>query len=207
MIRKLTLIVTAVAAIGGCARTHVQSAAGELATSVPPNAHRLTVGTMIEVKTTSKLSSEHDKVGDKFSARVDDRVMAQNGQTAVPEGAMVYGHITGLENARKAGEPSVIRLDFDRIEINGHSYPYNATVTEVKTPTFSNETLKKAGIGAAAGGVLGAIISGGDLSKMFVGAAIGAAAGTAISLGTDREAELPAGTKLHLRTSQNVALR
>jgi hypothetical protein len=207
MIRKLTLIVTAVVAIGGCARTHVQSAAGELATSVPPNAHRLTVGTMIEVKTTSKLSSEHDKVGDKFSARVDDRVMAQNGQTAVPEGAMVYGHITGLENARKAGEPSVIRLDFDRIEINGHSYPYNAMVTEVKVPTTSSDLLKKAGIGAAAGGALGAIISGGDLSKMFVGAAIGAAAGTAISLGTDREAELPAGTKLHLRTSQNVALR
>ena len=72
---------------------------------------------------------------------------------------------------------------------------------------FSNETLKKAGIGAAVGGALGAIISGGDLDKLLVGGALGAAAGTVISLGTDREPELPSGTKLKLRTSENVNLR
>ena len=96
MIRKLTLIATAVAAIGGCARTHVQTAGGELGSAVPPNARRrLAVGTMIDVKTNSKLGSKENKVGDAFNATVSDAVMAQNGQTVVPEGSMVYGHITG----------------------------------------------------------------------------------------------------------------
>jgi hypothetical protein len=206
MIRKLTMIAVAAAALAGCSRTYVETAGGELGSAVPPNASRLTVGTVIEVKTTSKLGS-HNGVGDTFSARVDDGVMAQNGQTVVPEGSMVYGHVTGLQNAPKAGEPSVIRVDFDKIAIKGRTYPFNASVTEVKTPAMSNETLKKAGIGAAIGGALGAIISGGDLDKLLVGGAIGAAAGTVISLGTDREPELPEGTKLHLRTSQTVALR
>ena len=170
MIRKLTLIATAVTALAGCARTHVAWAGGELGTSVPPNNRRLTVGTMIEVKTTSKLGSKENKVGDSFSARVDDAVKAQNGQTVVPEGSMVYGHITGLQNAPHTGDASVIRVDFDKIAINGHTYPFNATVTEVKPAWWSDETLKKADIGAA-GTVLGAIISGGDLSKMFAGAA------------------------------------
>lgn len=206
MIRKLTLIAAAVASVG-CARTSVQSAAGELGSAVPPNARRLTVGTMIEVKTNSKLGSKQNKIGDAFSATVTDAVMAQNGQTVVPEGSMVYGHITGLRNAPHAGDPSVIRVDFDKIAIRGRTYPFDASVSEVRPPATSNETLKKAGIGAAIGGALGAIISGGDLDKLLVGGALGAAAGTVISLGTDREPELPAGTKLELRTSENVNLK
>ena len=205
MIRKLTLIAAAVASVG-CARTSVQSASGELGSAVPPNARRLTVGTMIEVKTNSKLGS-HNRVGDAFSATVTDAVMAQNGQTVVPEGSMVYGHITGLKNAPHTGDASVIRVDFDKIAIRGHTYPFDASVAEVRAPSMSNETLKKAGIGAAVGGALGAIISGGDLDKLLVGGALGAAAGTVISLGTDREPELPSGTKLKLRTSENVNLR
>lgn len=206
MIRKLTILATAVATIGGCARTRVESAAGELGSAVPPNARRLTVGTMMNVKTNAKLS-DHNKVGDSFSATVTNVVMAQNGQTVVPEGSMVYGHITGLQNAPHTGDPSVIRVDFDKIAIRGHTYPFDASVTEVRAPATSNETLKKAGIGAAAGAALGAIISGGDLDKLLVGGAIGAAAGTVISLGTDREPELPAGTRLTLRASENVNLK
>ena len=70
-----------------------------------------------------------------------------------------------------------------------------------------NETLKKAGIGAAAGAVLGAVIGGGDVSKILGGAAIGAAAGTVISLGTGEvDAVLPAGSKMTLQTTQQVTL-
>ena len=205
MIRKVTLIATALATVGACARTKVQSAGGTLGTAVPPNARTLSAGTMIEVKTDQKLGKDN-KVGDKFTATVSDKVVATNGQTVVPEGSTVTGHITGLQSAPKTGEASVIRLDFDRIAIKGRSYPFNATVTEVKPPSLSSETLKKAGIGAAAGAALGAIISGGDLDKLLIGGALGAAAGTVISLGTDREPKLPEGTKLMLRNSQTIGL-
>ena len=86
MIRKVALIATALATVGACARTKVQSAGGELATAVPPNARTLSAGTMIEVKTNEKLSNDN-KVGDKFTATVSDNVDARNGQTVVPEGS------------------------------------------------------------------------------------------------------------------------
>jgi len=55
--------------------------------------------------------------------------------------------------------------------------------------------------------VLGAVIGGGDVSKILGGAAIGAAAGTVISLGTGEvEAVLPAGSKMTLQTTQQVTL-
>ena len=136
-----------------------------------------------------------------------DNLVAQNGQVAVPEGAMVYGHITGLKDAPHAGDPSVIKVDFDRIVVNGRSRSFNASVTKVEPPSLSNETLKKAGIGAAAGAVLGAIVTGGEFGGIATGGAIGAAAGTVISLGTDREPELPEGTRMTLRTQQAVTLR
>jgi hypothetical protein len=167
----------------------------------------LPAGTELEVRTNSKLSGKHNQVGDEFAVTVRNNVVAQNGQIAVPEGAMVYGHITALQEAPHAGDPSLIRVDFDRIMINGRSRPFNAAVTKVSAPSTSNETLKKAGIGAVAGGVLGAIISGGEFGGIAAGGAIGAAAGTVISLGMDREPELPSGTKMTIRSTQAVNLR
>jgi hypothetical protein len=55
--------------------------------------------------------------------------------------------------------------------------------------------------------VLGAVIGGGDVSKILGGAAIGAAAGTVISLGMGEvDAVLPAGSKMTLQTTQQVTL-
>ena len=207
MIRRCALLAAALAAVSGCARTTVESAGGEVASVTPANARQLPVGTTIEVKTNAKLDADHNKVGDSFATTVTDAVVATNGETIVPQGSTIEGHITGLQNAPKTGEPSVIRVDFDRIIINGSSYPFNAGVTEVKPPNLSNETLQKAGIGAAAGAVLGAIISGADLDKILLGGALGAAAGTVISLGTDKEPELPSGTRMKLRVTQAVAVR
>ena len=152
MIRKLALLATALVTAGACAGTSVQSTGGDIATTTPVTARRITAGTMIDVKTTTKIGSKQNNIGDTFVATVSDAVVAQNGQTVIPEGATVYGHITGLQNAPKTGDASVIRVDFDQIAINGQTYPLEAKVTlKVKSPSMSNETLKKAGIGAAAG--------------------------------------------------------
>ncbi|HUQ83458.1 MAG TPA: hypothetical protein VM076_20055, partial [Gemmatimonadaceae bacterium] len=108
------------------------------------------------------------------------------------------------------GQKAAIRLDFERININGVERPFEANITTTNLETQGadtrNETLKKAGIGAAAGAVLGAVIGGGDVSKILGGAAIGAAAGTVISLGAGEvDAVLPAGSKMTLQTTQQVA--
>jgi hypothetical protein len=120
--------------------------------------------------------------------------------------------VTGLDNSDRVGEPAAIKIDFERIVVNGVSRPFYARVTatnlETRGADTRNETSRKAGVGAAAGAVLGAVLSGGDLDKILLGGALGAAAGTVISLGVgDVEGVLPAGTTMQLTTTRTVALR
>jgi len=175
------------------------------ASVVPP------AGSVVTVSLDQQVGTKASKVGDTFSATVVDPIVAGNGQTVVPAGAKVYGKVTGLQDSNNAGQKAAIRLDFEKININGVERPFEANITATQLQTqgqdTKDETLKKAGIGAAAGAVLGAVIGGGDVSKILGGAAIGAAAGTVISLGTGEvEAVLPAGSKMTLQTTQQVTL-
>jgi hypothetical protein len=208
MVRSIAIFSTALVAAVGCTRTTVSTAGGELGAAVPVNARRLPVGTELVVRTNDKLGGSANHVGDRFATTVTEPVIARNGAVVIPEGAMVFGRITGLHNAPSVGSESVIRLDFDRLRMNGRDYPFDAVVDEVKAPAVREETLKKAGIGALAGAGLGAIITGGHLQGLLTGGILGAAAGTVVSLGTDaRRAELPEGTRMRLRSTRSVTFR
>jgi hypothetical protein len=205
------LALAALAATGACTRPSTVSSGGDVAVpSTPVNASSLPTGSVVTVTLDQQIGTKNSKVGDTFSATVSEAITASNGQTVVPAGSKVYGKVTGLQDSNNAGQKAAIRLDFERININGVERPFEANITTTSLETQGadtrNETLKKAGIGAAAGAVLGAVIGGGDVSKILGGAAIGAAAGTVISLGTGEvDAVLPAGSKMTLQTTQQVA--
>ncbi len=197
----------------GCARQARVESSGDVAVSASPaDSRSLPSGTSMDVRLDNEIGTKSSKVGDTFTATVTNAVVAQNGATAVPAGSKVYGKVTGLDNSDHVGEQAAIRIDFERIVVNGTSHPLYAKVTatnlETRGADTRNETLKKAGVGAAAGAVLGAILSGGDLDKILLGGVLGAAAGTVISLGTgDVEGVLPAGTSMTLQTTRVVGLR
>ena len=197
----------------GCARQASVESTGDVAISPSPtNARTLPSGSTLDIRLDQEIGTKSSKVGDTFTATVTNTVMAQNGATVVPVGSKVYGKVTGLDNSDRVGDAAAIKIDFERIEVGGTSHPFAAKVTATNLDTRGadtrNETIKKAGIGAAAGAVLGGILSGGDLDKILLGGALGAAAGTVISLGMgDVEGVLPAGTTMKLQTTQTVALR
>jgi hypothetical protein len=197
----------------GCARQATVESAGDVAISASPTDSRsLPSGTTLDVKLDQEIGTKTSKVGDSFSATVTTAVTATNGTTVVPAGSKVYGKVTGLDNSDRVGEAAAIRIDFERIVVNGNTHPLYAKVTatnlETRGADTREETIKKAGVGAAAGAVLGGILSGGDLDKILLGGALGAAAGTVISLGMgDVEGVLPAGTNLTLQTTRVVGLR
>lgn len=201
------------ALVSGCARQASVESAGDVAiSSSPADARSLPSGTTLNTRLDQQIGTRTSKVGDSFTATVTEAVMATDGATAVPVGAKVYGKITGLDPSERAGDQAAIRLDFERIEANGRSNPLYARITATNLQTTGgdtrDETIRKAGVGAAAGAVLGAIVSGGDLDKILLGGALGAAAGTVISLGTgDVDAVLPAGTTMQLQTTRVVSLR
>jgi hypothetical protein len=199
--------------VAGCARqTRVESTGDVALSSTPADSRALPSGSTLEIRLDREIGTKVSKVGDTFSGTVENAVIAANGETVIPAGSKVYGKVTGLDNSDHAGEPAAIKVDFESIEIRGQSHPLSAKVTATNLQTRGGdsreETLKKAGIGAAAGAVLGAVLSGGELSKILVGGALGAAAGTVISLGVGEvEGVLPAGTKMTLQTTSTVALR
>jgi hypothetical protein len=182
------------------------------AAEAPTTAASLPEGSTLHARLDDSLGTDRNKAGDRFTATVTEAITAQNGVTVVPVGAKLHGTVTALDNSDRVGDNAFIRLDFDRLTINGRDYAFDADVIQTAVETRGgdsrNETLQKAGIGAAAGAVLGAVVGDADLKDIVVGAAIGAAAGTVISLGSgDVEAVLPAGTALTLRSTESVSLR
>lgn len=207
----MVIALAATLATGACSRATTVESTGEVAPATPVTANSLPAGSVVTVTLDQPVGTKTSKVGDTFSATVSDPIVASNGQTVVPAGTKVYGKVTGLQDSNNAGQKAAIRLDFERININGVERPFEAKITATQLQTQGedtrNETLKKAGIGAAAGAVLGAVLGGGDVSKILGGAAIGAAAGTVISLGTGEvDAVLPAGSKMTLQTTQQVTM-
>jgi hypothetical protein len=204
-------LVCSAAALAACASTaNVASSSGEVGSVTPINAATLPIGGSFQATLNQSIGTTSSHVGDQFTATVSSPLIASNGETVVPAGATVTGHVTGLHSGSVVGEQSVIRLDFDRLDMNGRSYPFDASVSNVhaKNQVNKNGATKGAVTGAAAGAVLGAIISGGELSKIVTGGLLGAAAGTVISLGTgDVQAVIPAGSSMTLTSTTNVNLR
>lgn len=166
----------------------------------------LPAGTEMTAELDTRLGIEDTGEGDSFRATVDAPVMRE-GVTVVPQGALIEGRVTAVHRSEGEDDPNVIKLAFERIEIEGNSYPLNAEITEATPETESGETLKKGAIGAAAGAVLAGVITE-DALGTLLGAGLGAAAGTAVALGTrDEEAFLARGSKIQLRTTERLALR
>src|ERR687895_61702 len=217
MWKQLGILAIVTSATIGCARTAtVESEAGGtmgpvMSTGVTPvNASTLPSGVDLELTLDQRIGTKDSRVGQEFTATVQNTVYAQNGRVVVPAGAKVHGRVTGLDDSDHPGEAAAIRLDFERLAFNGRSYPFEAriTATNLETTRDRNVSGRDVAVGAAAGAVLGAIVGEGDLRKILGGAAIGAAAGTVIALGVgDTEATLPAGARMNVRTTQSVALR
>ena len=199
--------------LAACARSpRVETANGEVATPVTPaNARTLPAGAMMDLTLDQQLGTKTSHTGDQFSATVATAVIAQNGRTAIPSGARVWGHVSGVTAANNATETAALVLDFDSLTFGARTYPYKANIVATnlqRQGASTSETVKSAAIGAAAGAVLGAVLSGADRDKILLGGGLGAVAGTAISLGKGGEnAVLPAGSHLSVQTTQTVALR
>ena len=124
MKRHFALMVVALGAVAGCARNAQVESSGEVAAATPANRSVLPAGTSITARLNQSLGTSASKEGDQFTATVTDAVVAQNGATAVPSGAMLFGHVTGLHTANLPTDQAVIRLAFDSIGVNGRAFQH-----------------------------------------------------------------------------------
>ncbi|HUF49819.1 MAG TPA: hypothetical protein VMN60_03240 [Longimicrobiales bacterium] len=169
------------------------------------------MGTSMALTLNETLSTERNKVGDAFTATLQEAITDGSGNVLIPAGAQVRGRLTQVNKSGHIGETGVIALAFEAVSFGGRSYPMDATVVranpERQNRTSTQEQVAKVAAGAAAGAIIGRIL-GKDTRSTLKGAAAGAAAGTAIAMGTaDVDVVLRAGSEMQIRLDSPIEIR
>jgi hypothetical protein len=160
------------------------------------------VGTELDVRLQSSLSSATAQVEDRFEATtmVD---LTEGERLIIPAGSVLRGVVSSVNKAGRVERTGKLTLAFDQVTIRGRNYPIRATVTQALESEGVRAEAGKIGTGAGVGAIIGGILGG--LKGAIAGVLIGAGGTIAATEGTD--VELPAGTVLRVRmdTPLNVA--
>ncbi|HTQ53198.1 MAG TPA: hypothetical protein VMI94_01995 [Bryobacteraceae bacterium] len=161
----------------------------------------LAAGTPLPVRLGQALSSEHNQVGDTFTATLDKPLTA-GGFVIAERRARVEGRIVSLQK----GSHAVLELELTKLDTSDGQHVF--IQTESVRQQVQHNTRDDVGVVAAVAGigaVIGAIAGGGK------GAGIGAAAGGAAGAGgvaatRAKAVVLPVETRLSFRLRQPVTL-
>jgi len=160
------------------------------------------VGTDLKVRLNDTLSSKDSRIGDRFTATVVDPDRFDE--------ARVSGHISSIRKSGKVKGRTSMNLAFDSIELrDGRKGVLHGFVTRVyggdagkadneggiESGSRTNQTIKRSGIGAGVGAIIGGIAGGGK------GAAIGLIVGGAGGAGSlavqgSKELKIESGTEM-----------
>lgn len=139
----------------------------------PPGNGPLTLpaGTLITVRTTQPLSSDHNQAGDGFNAVLQQPIVA-NGVVVARRGQTVLGTVTEAVKAGRATGVSHLGLQVGQLTlVDGQQMPVRTNLLERKGNTSVGRDAVGIGATAGVGAAVGAGVAGG------LGAGVGAAAG------------------------------
>jgi hypothetical protein len=172
--------------------------AAPTSTITPP---MVAVGTNLKIRLNDTLSSKESRAGDKFTATVIDPVRLNE--------ATVHGHIRSIVTSGKVKGRTTMNLAFDSIDLPDgkhgvlHGYVtkvYGAKSTAdneggVQSEGRGKQTLKRAGIGATAGAIIGGLAGGGKGAA--IGLILGGAGGAgSLAINGSKELKLESGTEM-----------
>jgi hypothetical protein len=158
-------------------------------------------GQEIDVRLQTGLNSGTAKPEQRFEATTIADV-TQRGEVLIPAGAVVEGVVASAEPAGRVDRTGRLTLTFDRLRVDGRSYPIRAMASQVYESGGLREDAPAAGAGGAVGGVIGGLIGG--VRGAIVGAVIGA--GGAIAATEGHDVELPPGSIIRIRFDSTVNL-
>ncbi|MBV8051678.1 MAG: BON domain-containing protein [Acidobacteriaceae bacterium] len=145
----------------------------------PPPPQKVTIpsGTALAVRLVDPIDSEKNQIGDTFHATLNNPLTI-NGETVVPSGSDIQGHLVDVKSAGKFAGQSQVVLQLDSIRSGGQIYNIQTDQFKKQGSSRGKNTLEKTGAGAGIGALIGALAGGGK------GAAIGAAAGGGLGAGS-----------------------
>jgi len=163
----------------------------------------------LRVRLNDTLSSKEARAGDKFTATVVN--------PSKYEEARVSGHVRSIRKSGRVEGRTTMSLSFDSIRLSdGRSGPFRAEVLRVYDSNSADkvdeegrvqsggrgkQTLKRSGIGAVAGAVIGGLAGGGKGAA--IGMIVGGAAGAgSIAVQGSKELKLERGTEMLIRVNR-----
>jgi outer membrane biosynthesis protein TonB len=172
----------------------------------PPPPQKVTIpsGTTLAVRLVDPIDSETATQGQTFHATLNSP-LAVDGETAIPTGYNVEGHIVTVQSAGKFAGQSLLVLQLDRISAAGKNYNIQTDQFKKQGSSRGKNTVEKVGAGAGIGAIIGAIAGGGK------GAAIGAAAGGGLGAGAQavthgQQIKLPSETVLNFTLQASLTV-
>jgi hypothetical protein len=164
--------------------------------------NEIPVATEFDVRLQNPLSSRTSQVEDRFEATTMVDLQDERGRVLVPAGAVMRGTVTSVTKATRLERKGSLTVSFDRLTIDGRSYPIRATVTQALESEGIRGEAEKIGIGAGAGAILGAILGGtkGALAGILIGG------GGTIAATEGKDVDLPTGSVLRVRLDEPLTL-
>ena len=156
-------------------------------------------GTDISMSAGTRICTNTNQVGDRFTATVRETVSGSNG-AVIPAGATANVEVTALKRSENANDNVTMGFRVVSFTFGGRTYPVSATTTYAQVDKIRNQPrskdVQKVATGAAVGAVIGQVL-GKDTRSTVIGAATGAAAGTAAAAATSNfEGCVPAGGRI-----------
>jgi hypothetical protein len=170
----------------------------------PGSSATLPAGSPITVRISEAIDTEHNRVGDVFTATLED-ALTSGSEVLAPRGSEVTGKINyAKESGRIAGQSELI-LELTALKLADKTYSLKTSDYSEVGSSRGRRTAATVGGVAALGAIIGAIAGGGK------GAAIGAASGAAVGTGAavltkGQTLKIPAETILEFRLEAPVML-
>ena len=165
----------------------------------------LPAGTLVVVRLTNTLSSDHNKAGDSFAAILDQPLVAQ-GWVVAQRGQTVVGQVADAQKAGRIQGVSQLAVELTQlVVVDGAQMPLRTELVQSSTGTSRGRDAAAIGATTGIGAVIGAVAGGGEGAA--IGAGVGAAAGVAGVLSTrGRATELYPESVLTFRLQDPVTI-
>lgn len=173
--------------------------------AVPPQTLTLPAGTVIRVRTDDWLSSDHNAIGDSFSASLDQPIVA-NGWVVARRGQSETGRVSVVKPGGHGNSASQLGVELPELTlVDGQQVPLQTQLFQASGGSPTGRNVAAVGSTTGLGAVIGAIAGGG--TGAAIGAGLGATAGIIGVMSTpDRPTVIPAETVLSFRLQAPVTI-
>src|SRR4051812_45748837 len=141
-------------------------------------------GTPIVVRLQETISSASAGTGDRFTAVLDQPLMAGD-KVIAPKGSDVVGEVVAVRKSGRLHDAGYLRVALVSVQVNGRETPVSSSSVYASGGKYTKRNLALIGGGAGGGALIGALAGGGK--GALIGSLVGAGAGTGAAYATGKK--------------------